>query len=92
VVPAAGGLGNYAYGPERKRTLLEREGVPVEQLDELARHGIRFIGSATTKIFCNPTCHAAQRIRDENRVEFHQADEAFEKGFRPCRKCQPIAA
>lgn len=92
VVPTTGGVGNYAFGAPRKRALLEKEGVPVGELDDLARRGIRYIGSRTTKIFCVPTCHHAQRIREENRVPFHQADEAFEKGFRPCRKCHPIAA
>lgn len=92
VVPTVGGIGNYAFGERAKRELLEREGVPVEQLEDLARHGIRFFGSKTTKVFCVPTCRDAQRIRDENRVEFHDADEAFGKGFRPCKRCQPAAA
>lgn len=29
VVPATGGVGNYGWGPDRKRTLLAREGAPV---------------------------------------------------------------
>lgn len=90
VVPAEGGVGKYAYGSKMKRDLLRREGVDVDQLDDLARKGVRYIGSKTTKIFCFPTCHAAQRIREENRVPFHEADEAEKKGFRPCRQCQPI--
>ena len=92
VVPAGGGVGKYAYGSAMKRELLKREGVDVDALDELAREGVRFIGSKTTKIFCFPTCHGAQRIREENRVPFHDADEAHEKGFRPCKRCQPAAA
>lgn len=32
VVPKAGGVGNYGLGPERKRKLLEKEGVDVEKL------------------------------------------------------------
>ena len=92
VVPTVGGIGNYAFGERIKRELLQREGVPVEQLDDLARRGIRFTGSKTTKIFCNPTCRDAQRTRDENRLFFHDADEAFDKGFRPCKRCQPAAA
>ena len=32
VVPASGGIGNFGLGKERKRTLLRREGVQVEQL------------------------------------------------------------
>ena len=92
VVPMTGGVGDYAFGSPMKRALLEAEGVPLDELEKLARSGIRYIGSRTTKIFCVPACHHALRIRDENRVAFHEADEAFEKGFRPCRKCHPVAA
>lgn len=92
VVPSVGGVGNYAYGERMKRALLKREGVPVEELDELAKKGVRFIGSRTTRIFCNPTCRDAKRIRDTNRVPFRGADEAFERGFRPCQRCHPAAA
>ena len=92
VVPAGGGVGKYGYGPKMKRDLLKREGVDVDQLDALAHEGIRFIGSRTTRIFCCPTCRDARRIREENRVPFHDAEEASEKGFRPCRRCQPAAA
>ena len=92
VVPAGGGVGKYAYGSKMKRDLLRREGVDVDKLEELAREGVRFIGSRTTKIFCFPTCRDARRIREENRIPFHEADEATEKGFRPCRRCQPKVA
>lgn len=92
VVPATGGVGNYAFGEQFKRTLLSREGVAVEELDEQARTGIRYIGSRTTHIFCVPTCRDARRIREENRVAFRGEDQAAEKGFRPCRRCQPVAA
>ncbi len=92
VVPASGGVGQYAFGSRMKRELLAREGVDVEALDALAREGVRFVGSRTTKIFCFPTCKDARRIREENRVPFHGAGEAKEKGFRPCQRCRPIAA
>ena len=32
LVPSTGGVGNYYYGPEMKWTLLEREGIPREDL------------------------------------------------------------
>jgi O-6-methylguanine DNA methyltransferase len=92
VVPSSGGIGNYAFGSAMKRALLEREGVDVEELERLGKKNIRFIGSRTTHIFCFPTCSDARRIREENRVPFHDADDALEGGFRPCRKCQPVAA
>jgi methylated-DNA-[protein]-cysteine S-methyltransferase len=92
VVPSAGGIGNYAFGGAMKRELLAREGVDVEQLEALAREHVRYIGSATTHVFCFPTCRDARRIREENRVLFHDADDALEHGFRPCRHCQPVVA
>lgn len=92
VVPSTGGVGQYAFGPALKREMLRREGVDVEALENLGRKGVRYIGSKTTKIVCFPTCKDARRIREENRVPFRGADQALEKGFRPCRRCQPFAA
>ncbi|HYC59168.1 MAG TPA: methylated-DNA--[protein]-cysteine S-methyltransferase [Thermoanaerobaculia bacterium] len=92
VVPAAGGVGNYAFGSPMKRELLRREGVDVDALEQLSKTGVRYIGSRTTKIVCFPTCRDAKRIREENRVPFRGADQAKEKGFRPCLHCQPFAA
>ena len=92
VVPSSGGVGKYAFGSKLKRELLAREGVDVDALDELAGEGVRYIGSKTTKIYCFPTCRDARRIREENRVPFHGSGEAQQKGFRPCRRCRPVAA
>ena len=92
VVPSSGGVGKYAFGPKMKRDLLAREGVDVDALESLASEGVRYIGSRTTKIYCFPTCRDARRIREENRVPFHGAGEAEEKGFRPCLRCRPVAA
>ena len=92
VVPTSGGLGNYGYGPAMKRRLLAAEHVPVEELEALGRKGVRYVGSRTTKIFCFPTCRDARRIREENRVPFHDAGEAADAGFRPCQRCAPVVA
>lgn len=92
VVPTSGGIGNYAFGTPVKRRLLEAEEVPVDELERLAKQRVRFIGSKTTHIFCFPTCHNAQRIREEYRVPFHDAAEAAESGYRPCKTCVPAAA
>lgn len=35
VVPATGGVGNYGWGPDRKSTLLAREGAPVREREAL---------------------------------------------------------
>lgn len=92
VVPTSGGIGNYAFGSAAKKELLQKEGVDVDSLEAMEREGVRYIGSKTTKIVCFPTCKDARRIREENRVPFHDESEAMEKGFRPCLRCQPFAA
>jgi O-6-methylguanine DNA methyltransferase len=91
VVPNGGGVGNYGWGPEMKRTLLREEGVPVDELDALARAHVRYVGSKTTHIYCFPTCRHAKRIREENRVPLHDEEEAASTGFRPCLACRPLS-
>lgn len=91
VVPRSGGVGKYAFGSLLKRELLQREGVDVRLLEDLAQKGIRLIGSKTTGIVCVPTCRDARRIREENRVRFHDEEEALKSGFRPCEHCEPFA-
>lgn len=92
VVPTGGGVGQYAFGSPMKRELLRKEGVAIDEVDELAQRGIRFVGSRTTRIFCCPTCRDARRIREENRVFFHDEKEAATQGFRGCKRCHPAAA
>jgi len=90
VLPSSGSVGRYVFGSKMKRRLLESEGVPLGELERLGRKGVRYIGSATTKIFCVPACRDAKRIREENRVPFHGADEAIASGYRACMHCTPV--
>jgi O-6-methylguanine DNA methyltransferase len=91
VVPAGGGIGNYAFGSELKRELLRREGAPVNEMEQLAQKGVRFIGCRTTGIYCFPSCHHARRIRPENRVPLANARQAASAGYRPCLGCRPAS-
>jgi O-6-methylguanine DNA methyltransferase len=87
-----GTVGQYAYGPEMKRNLLRAEGLDPDEIDDAAERGVRFIGSATTNIYCHPTCHNARRIKQPNRVELRTAAAAHKAGFRACLVCRPAAA
>lgn len=93
VVRTDGTIGNYSLGgAHNKRTLLAHEGTDPEWLERLAARGVRFVGSATTRIVCHPTCRHARRIADRHRVEFGTVTAATEAGFRPCAVCRPSPA
>jgi O-6-methylguanine DNA methyltransferase len=92
VVRSDGHIGQYSLGgPENKRALLAWEGADPDELERLARAGIRYIGSDTTRIVCHPTCNHARRVSDRHRMTFRSMDEAARSGYRPCRVCRPVA-
>jgi len=92
VVRSDGRIGNYgAGGPEAKRALLQAEGLDTAELEELPAHGVRFMGSDTTGIYCYPTCRNARRITPPHRVPLRSTHEAERAGYRACKVCRPVA-
>lgn len=51
--------------------------------------GIFFLAVKTTGIFCRPGCKA-KPPKKENVEFFNTPDDAIDKGYRPCKKCQPL--
>jgi O-6-methylguanine DNA methyltransferase len=93
VVRTDGRIGNYSLGGrENKRALLDAEGLDADAYEALAARGVRYVGSDTTRIACHPACRDAGRITDAHRVEFRSMNEAASAGYRPCRRCRPVAA
>lgn len=91
VVRSDGRIGAYSLGgPENKWTLLRHEGADPDLLEQLAASGVRYVASATTNIFCVPSCERARRIRPEYRVALRSEREAERAGLRPCRMCRPL--
>lgn len=82
--------GDYVFGAERKRKLLHDEGLQLEQIHELARRGVRYIGQPEHNCFCLPTCGAG--VVAPHHPGFHTAEEALAQGLEPCETCRPIAA
>ncbi len=89
VVRSDGRIGSYGFGSEAKRALLAVEGLDPDGFEALARARVRYHGSATTRIYCFPTCRHARQIDERHRVAFHSAVEATAAGYRPCRICRP---
>lgn len=93
VVRSNGNLGQYSMGgSEAKRAILAAEGVNLAELDSLVRSGVRYVGSATTHIYCYPTCSHARRITERHRVPFSSEHAAEHAGYRPCKRCRPLAS
>lgn len=92
VVRSDGSIGRYSLGGSaNKRTILAAEGLDPALLEELARAGVRYVGSATTSIVCHPTCHHARRVGDRHRVTFRSLAAATAAGYRPCLGCRPAS-
>ena len=93
VVRSDGMIGQYSLGgPENKRTILAEEGANPDELEALARAGVRYFGSDTTRIYCLPTCRDARRVTERHLVHFPSATAASAAGYRPCLHCRPLGA
>lgn len=93
IVRSDGTIGEYGLGgPTAKRRMLAWEGVEPAELEALARAGIRYYGSDTTRIFCLPTCRHARRTTDRHRQRFGSTAEAEAAGYRACLVCRPALA
>ncbi|MEU5993708.1 methylated-DNA--[protein]-cysteine S-methyltransferase [Spirillospora sp. NPDC047418] len=89
VTRSDGSLGEYVFGADAKERLLRAEDVDVEEAAELARRGVRLVGSDTTGIVCYPTCGDARRITSGHRRGFGDLAAARAAGYRPCLHCRP---
>ena len=92
VVRSDGSLGGYMFGPAYKVELLQGEGTNLDDVADLTRHGVHYLGSDTTGIVCFPTCHHARRITPAHRSGFATVGAAIAAGYRPCRSCRPAEA
>lgn len=92
VVRTDGTIGQYSLGgPANKRTILRSEGLDPDELEGLALHGIRYLGSDTTGVACLPTCRHARRISGGHRVSFRSWRAVEAAGYRACQVCRPVA-
>ena len=49
-----------------------------------------YAGWKPGKVFGRLDCKSGMRMKKENRVFFHNLDDAVKEGYRPCKKCKPI--
>lgn len=51
--------------------------------------GSFYVGSTTSDKYHRPDCRYAEKIKDENKIFFSDAEEAEEAGYSPCKVCNP---
>lgn len=70
---------------------------PVAELErayltrDAAYDGVFFIGVRTTGVFCRPTCRVRSPL-PKNVEYFDSAASAVFAGYRPCKRCRPMAS
>ena len=48
-----------------------------------------YVASKNSKVFHNPECQWAKKIRPENVIGYTSRDQAIRAGRRPCKTCNP---
>ena len=66
---------------EMERAYLERDA---------SYNGVFYVAVRTTAIFCRPTC-PARKPQPKNVEYFPTARDALFAGYRPCKRCRPLA-
>jgi competence protein ComEC len=56
---------------------------------EATTEGCAYIGNRNTKVFHRPTCSSVKQMAEHNKVCLSSREEAIERGFRPCQRCNP---
>lgn len=91
VLRSDGRIGDYVFGTEAKRAVLNAEGAAPDKLESLARAGVRYLGDPADGSFCLPTC-GGMHLRSDRFLKLHSEQEALAAGLAPCRNCRPVAA
>lgn len=48
-----------------------------------------YVGNKNSHVFHRATCNSASSMKEKNKVPFSSREEAIEKGYKPCSKCNP---
>ena len=89
VIRSDGTMGQYGFGPDMKRRLLDGEGIDVDRVEQMVRAGATFVGDEASRVVCMPTCHRVAGAVGDRRG-FRSLADAEEAGYRPCASCRPV--
>lgn len=70
----------YKNGPQEQSLFNEQE----EVINE-----VNYIGNANSYKFHEIDCPSVDQMKDSNKVFLVSRQEAIDKGFKPCKRCNP---
>lgn len=76
--------------PDRRKTLSEEECWQAVLKRGVDSGGDFFYAVLSTGIFCRPSCSSRRPLRENVRF-FASGADAVKAGFRPCKRCRPMA-
>jgi len=92
VVRSDGSMGQYGFGTDMKRRLLEGEGVDVDGVEALVRGGSSLVGDEIARVVCMPTCRRLTSVEPARQRGFRSLPAAEAEGYRPCDECRPAGS
>ena len=98
-------LGIACAGALAEPMTIDLDAMTIEELEELIEmaqekkealillaaqeDGTLYIGNKNTKKFHESGCSSVADMKTKNRVEFDSREAAIDKGYAPCKKCNP---
>ncbi len=52
-------------------------------------HTVRYIGNKSSHVFHKLDCDSVRTMKEKNKVELYSREEAIEKKYKPCGRCNP---
>lgn len=68
------------------RSLSQQEN---EETQSTRSSDIYYVGNRNSKKFHYPNCNSVGQMKDSNKVILYSREEAIDKGYQPCKNCNP---
>ncbi len=71
------------YEEVNEASAVPQRSLPSEDVESV------YVGNKNSHVFHRSTCSSASSMSEKNKVAFSSREEAIEKGYKPCGKCNP---
>ena len=72
-------LNPYWLNKLTRASMIEADDVPA----------VKYIGNRNSHVFHTLDCDSVRTMKEKNKIEFYSREEAVEKKYKPCSRCNP---